>query len=121
MEVINWNYVVFFQGKIRNLPESKVALSTCDGIHGIIHIGNETYSIHPKNDAQLDGHHMIFNQKSIEQNTSQHVPREILFRENQMQDIQRRVISGITNRNHDRIVLTFIVFSWIQDEEISKE
>lgn len=92
---LKWNRKVILshilQGKVRGLSRSKVALSTCDGIHGVIHTDNGTFFIHPKDDAQLDGHHMIINQKSIEQNTS-HVPHEFMLDDNQIRSIQRRVI-----------------------------
>lgn len=98
-----------------------MALSTCDGIHGIIHIGNETYYIHPMNDAQLDGHHMILNQINVEQNAS-HVPDEYLFAENQMEDIVQRRVKlrhiDIREKSINPFSFNFLQFT---DETISKE
>lgn len=51
----------------------------------------ETYFIHPKEDAQLDSHHMIINQKSLVQNRTSNVPQQFLFAENLLGKIQRRV------------------------------
>lgn len=103
------------------MPESKVALSTCDGIHGIIYIGDETYFIHPKDDAQLDGHHLILNQKSLEQNKT-HVPHELLFAKNQIEEnIQRRVIAINCVTIVGRKLIFFFFLILFADKTISKE
>ncbi|XP_021693630.1 uncharacterized protein LOC5576567 isoform X1 [Aedes aegypti] len=42
-----------YRGKIRNNPESSVALSTCRGVRGVVYDGHETYYI--ESDAPVDG------------------------------------------------------------------
>uniref|UniRef100_A0A8C5H286 ADAM metallopeptidase domain 22 n=1 Tax=Gouania willdenowi TaxID=441366 RepID=A0A8C5H286_GOUWI len=37
----------YYQGKVRDIPESFVALSTCHGLHGMFFDGNHTYMIEP--------------------------------------------------------------------------
>uniref|UniRef100_A0A8C5A5L5 ADAM metallopeptidase domain 22 n=1 Tax=Gadus morhua TaxID=8049 RepID=A0A8C5A5L5_GADMO len=37
----------YYQGKVRNVPDSFVALSTCHGLHGMFFDGNHTYMIEP--------------------------------------------------------------------------
>lgn len=37
--------LIQFQGKIRDKPESSVALSTCHGVRGVVYDGHETYYI----------------------------------------------------------------------------
>uniref|UniRef100_A0AAX7VVS8 ADAM metallopeptidase domain 22 n=1 Tax=Astatotilapia calliptera TaxID=8154 RepID=A0AAX7VVS8_ASTCA len=37
----------YYQGKVRNIPHSFVALSTCHGLHGMFFDGNHTYMIEP--------------------------------------------------------------------------
>uniref|UniRef100_A0A6Q2XTA6 ADAM metallopeptidase domain 22 n=1 Tax=Esox lucius TaxID=8010 RepID=A0A6Q2XTA6_ESOLU len=37
----------YYQGKVRDIPESFVALSTCHGMHGMFFDGNHTYMIEP--------------------------------------------------------------------------
>ncbi|XP_036395052.1 disintegrin and metalloproteinase domain-containing protein 22 isoform X1 [Megalops cyprinoides] len=37
----------YYQGKVRGVPESFVALSTCHGLHGMFFDGNHTYMIEP--------------------------------------------------------------------------
>uniref|UniRef100_A0A8C6UUD1 ADAM metallopeptidase domain 22 n=1 Tax=Neogobius melanostomus TaxID=47308 RepID=A0A8C6UUD1_9GOBI len=38
----------YYQGKVRDIPQSFVALSTCHGLHGLFFDGNHTYKIEPK-------------------------------------------------------------------------
>uniref|UniRef100_A0A4W5M1J5 Uncharacterized protein n=1 Tax=Hucho hucho TaxID=62062 RepID=A0A4W5M1J5_9TELE len=37
----------YYQGIVRDIPESFVALSTCHGLHGMFFDGNHTYMIEP--------------------------------------------------------------------------
>ncbi|KAJ8291021.1 hypothetical protein GJAV_G00020490 [Gymnothorax javanicus] len=37
----------YYQGRVRGVPESFVALSTCHGLHGMFFDGNHTYMIEP--------------------------------------------------------------------------
>ncbi|KAL2084179.1 hypothetical protein ACEWY4_019697 [Coilia grayii] len=41
----------YYQGKVRDIPESFVALSTCHGLHGMFFDGNHTYMIEPGGDS----------------------------------------------------------------------
>uniref|UniRef100_A0A3Q2C824 ADAM metallopeptidase domain 22 n=1 Tax=Cyprinodon variegatus TaxID=28743 RepID=A0A3Q2C824_CYPVA len=41
----------YYQGKIRDVPRSFVALSTCHGLHGMFFDGNHTYMIEPGGQA----------------------------------------------------------------------
>ncbi|KAL6462310.1 hypothetical protein MHYP_G00287320 [Metynnis hypsauchen] len=46
----------YYHGKVRDIPESFVALSTCHGLHGMFFDGNHTYMIEPGeegNDSKL--------------------------------------------------------------------
>ncbi|MBN3305622.1 ADA22 protein, partial [Amia calva] len=59
----------YYQGKIRGVPESFVALSTCHGLHGMFFDGNHTYMIEPddRNNATEDLHiHMIYKSSGLE-------------------------------------------------------
>ncbi|KAK7886793.1 hypothetical protein WMY93_026414 [Mugilogobius chulae] len=44
----------YYQGKIRDVPESFVALSTCHGLHGLFFDGNYTYKIEPREHDSKD-------------------------------------------------------------------
>ncbi|XP_015248380.1 PREDICTED: disintegrin and metalloproteinase domain-containing protein 22 isoform X2 [Cyprinodon variegatus] len=53
----------YYQGKIRDVPRSFVALSTCHGLHGMFFDGNHTYMIEPGGQANNSGEldiHMIY-------------------------------------------------------------
>ncbi|XP_041101428.1 disintegrin and metalloproteinase domain-containing protein 22-like isoform X5 [Polyodon spathula] len=53
----------YYQGTIRGLPGSVVALSTCHGLHGMFFDGNHTYMIEPgeSNDSTGDSNfHMVY-------------------------------------------------------------
>uniref|UniRef100_A0A3B3R3E9 ADAM metallopeptidase domain 22 n=1 Tax=Paramormyrops kingsleyae TaxID=1676925 RepID=A0A3B3R3E9_9TELE len=53
----------YYQGKVRGIPASYVALSTCHGLHGLFFDGNHTYIIEPggADDKAGDMHvHMIY-------------------------------------------------------------
>ncbi|XP_028327150.1 disintegrin and metalloproteinase domain-containing protein 22 isoform X2 [Gouania willdenowi] len=45
----------YYQGKVRDIPESFVALSTCHGLHGMFFDGNHTYMIEPGGLSGSDG------------------------------------------------------------------
>ncbi|XP_062841666.1 disintegrin and metalloproteinase domain-containing protein 22 isoform X2 [Trichomycterus rosablanca] len=53
----------YYHGKVRDIPESFVALSTCHGMHGMFFDGNHTYLIEPDEedkDKEQDQMHMIY-------------------------------------------------------------
>lgn len=50
---------IYSQGQIRNKPNSRVALSTCDGIHGIVDDGKHSYQISPVKSYALNEPHYI--------------------------------------------------------------
>ncbi|XP_030225616.1 disintegrin and metalloproteinase domain-containing protein 22 isoform X1 [Gadus morhua] len=53
----------YYQGKVRNVPDSFVALSTCHGLHGMFFDGNHTYMIEPGGQSSTSGDvqiHLIY-------------------------------------------------------------
>ncbi|RXM28404.1 RUN domain-containing protein 3B, partial [Acipenser ruthenus] len=52
----------YYQGTIRGVPGSVVALSTCHGLHGMFFDGNHTYMIEPgeSNDSADSNFHMVY-------------------------------------------------------------
>uniref|UniRef100_A0A3P9M4Q8 ADAM metallopeptidase domain 22 n=1 Tax=Oryzias latipes TaxID=8090 RepID=A0A3P9M4Q8_ORYLA len=53
----------YYQGKVRGIPQSFVALSTCHGLHGMFSDGNHTYMIEPGGHDSSNGDvhlHMIY-------------------------------------------------------------
>nr|XP_057940086.1 disintegrin and metalloproteinase domain-containing protein 22 isoform X3 [Doryrhamphus excisus] len=54
----------YYQGKVRDVPRSFAALSTCHGLHGMFFDGNHTYLIEPGGEGRTndedDGVHMIY-------------------------------------------------------------
>ncbi|XP_030639755.1 disintegrin and metalloproteinase domain-containing protein 22 [Chanos chanos] len=53
----------YYHGKVRDIPESFVALSTCHGLHGMFFDGNHTYMIEPggEDSDSEDVHiHMVY-------------------------------------------------------------
>ncbi|XP_078716802.1 disintegrin and metalloproteinase domain-containing protein 11-like isoform X3 [Lampetra fluviatilis] len=51
-----------YHGKLRGIPDSFVAVSTCHGLHGMFHDGNHTYLIEPAGlaDAQEAQPHIVY-------------------------------------------------------------
>ncbi|XP_031634876.1 disintegrin and metalloproteinase domain-containing protein 19 [Contarinia nasturtii] len=54
-----------YQGRIRHNPKSKVAISTCNGLSGMVYDGNDTYFIHPNDIGALHESHYIFSQSDL--------------------------------------------------------
>ncbi|XP_033836781.1 disintegrin and metalloproteinase domain-containing protein 22 isoform X2 [Periophthalmus magnuspinnatus] len=52
--VANGGEHCYYQGKIRDNPQSFVALSTCHGLHGLFFDGNHTYKIEPREQNSKD-------------------------------------------------------------------
>uniref|UniRef100_H3DLX2 ADAM metallopeptidase domain 22 n=1 Tax=Tetraodon nigroviridis TaxID=99883 RepID=H3DLX2_TETNG len=53
----------YYQGKVRDLPHSFAALSTCHGLHGMFFDGNHTYTIEPGGQGSHHGNvqvHMVY-------------------------------------------------------------
>ncbi|XP_041845021.1 disintegrin and metalloproteinase domain-containing protein 22 isoform X1 [Melanotaenia boesemani] len=51
----------YYQGKVRDIPRSFVALSTCHGLYGMFFDGNHTYMIEPEGTGSSNGDiHMIY-------------------------------------------------------------
>uniref|UniRef100_A0A7N9ANS5 ADAM metallopeptidase domain 22 n=1 Tax=Mastacembelus armatus TaxID=205130 RepID=A0A7N9ANS5_9TELE len=53
VDAFGWKFILdggehcYYQGKVRDIPHSFVALSTCHGLHGMFFDGNHTYMIEP--------------------------------------------------------------------------
>ncbi|XP_064195184.1 disintegrin and metalloproteinase domain-containing protein 22 isoform X1 [Anguilla rostrata] len=59
----------YYQGRVRGVPESFVALSTCHGLHGMFFDGNHTYMIEPGGNDSVSGDvsvHMIYKSRGME-------------------------------------------------------
>uniref|UniRef100_A0A673A5E4 ADAM metallopeptidase domain 22 n=1 Tax=Sphaeramia orbicularis TaxID=375764 RepID=A0A673A5E4_9TELE len=52
--VTNGGEHCYYQGKVRDVPHSFVALSTCHGLHGMFFDGNHTYRIEPGGQGSSD-------------------------------------------------------------------
>ncbi|XP_029359411.1 disintegrin and metalloproteinase domain-containing protein 22 isoform X3 [Echeneis naucrates] len=65
--VTNGGEHCYYQGKVRDIPHSFVALSTCHGLHGMFFDGNHTYMIEPGGKGGSNGVHIHMIYKSTGQ------------------------------------------------------
>ncbi|KAM9722857.1 disintegrin and metalloproteinase domain-containing protein 22 isoform 2-T2 [Menidia menidia] len=59
----------YYQGNVRDIPHSFVALSTCHGLHGMFFDGNQTYMIEPGRQVDSSGDvrvHMVYKSAGLE-------------------------------------------------------
>ncbi|KAK2583790.1 hypothetical protein KPH14_009691 [Odynerus spinipes] len=56
-----------YQGSVRDVPGSWVALSTCRGLHGVIFDGENLHHIHPETES-LDSVHYLYKQDDLTAN-----------------------------------------------------
>ncbi|XP_055850756.1 disintegrin and metalloproteinase domain-containing protein 12 isoform X2 [Episyrphus balteatus] len=94
-----------YQGVIRGKPESKVAISTCNGgVNGVVHDGMDTYFIHSGADGRIQDDHFIFKHADILHNAtcgynteSNHI-HETNERPRDWDNIQNRIDGSEFNR-----------------------
>jgi hypothetical protein len=53
-----------YQGSVRDVPDSWVALSTCKGLRGVIFDGENLHHIHPEDD-NLDSAHYLYKHSDL--------------------------------------------------------
>ncbi|XP_037026148.1 disintegrin and metalloproteinase domain-containing protein 12 isoform X2 [Bradysia coprophila] len=63
-----------YKGTIRNNVESHVAISTCDGIKGVIFDGDETYYIDTKHNGNISDEHFLYRHSDRKANQTQRMP-----------------------------------------------
>uniref|UniRef100_A0A336MLR0 CSON003023 protein n=1 Tax=Culicoides sonorensis TaxID=179676 RepID=A0A336MLR0_CULSO len=54
-----------YQGKIRHNPNSHAAISTCNGVRGVVFDGDETYYIENVSDGVIDSEHFLFRHSDL--------------------------------------------------------
>ncbi|XP_029040896.2 disintegrin and metalloproteinase domain-containing protein 19 [Osmia bicornis bicornis] len=113
------NELCHYQGSVRDVPGSWVALSTCRGLRGVVFDGENLHHIHPEKES-LESNHYVYNHKDLVANhtcgyegTPHHVPdhehRKIVNRATRHKRATE-VIRGPYNANrHSRYVELVLV------------
>ncbi|XP_059586631.1 disintegrin and metalloproteinase domain-containing protein 9 isoform X2 [Alligator mississippiensis] len=54
-----------YQGYVEGIPDSAIAVSTCTGLRGLLHVGNVTYGIEPMDDDS-DLKHIVYRLENVQ-------------------------------------------------------
>ncbi|CAG11900.1 unnamed protein product, partial [Tetraodon nigroviridis] len=103
--VTNGGEHCYYQGKVRDLPHSFAALSTCHGLHGMFFDGNHTYTIEPGGQGS---HHVSVREGATtntqtNQKTRQQMEGSVIFAQQAVVIADFRVFDGVTASSQDRV------------------